>query len=55
MSWKESGINIAGTWRFAVNYRNPETVVAFAKVLAQSKYWKKSEDMVDCEAANAKV
>lgn len=54
MSWKESGINIAGTWRFAVNYRNPETVVAFAKVLAQSKYWKKSEDMVDCEAANAK-
>ena len=29
-------------------------MVAFAKVLAQSKYWKKSEDMVDCEAANAK-
>ena len=54
MSWKESGINIAGTWRFAVNYRNPETVVAFAKALAKSKYWKQSDDMVDCEASNAK-
>lgn len=54
ISWKESGINIKKTWRFAVNYRNPETVVAFAKALAKSKYWKQSDDMVDCEASNAK-
>lgn len=53
MSWKETGLTISGTWRFAVNYRNPETVVAFAKELADSKYWKHSDDMVDCEEANA--
>ena len=54
MSWKESGIHITGIWRFATNYRNPETVVAFAKALESSKYWKHSDDMVDCEESNAK-
>lgn len=54
MSWKESGINNMKTWRLAVNYRNPETVVAFAKVLSKSKYWQHNDDMVDCEESNAK-
>jgi superfamily I DNA/RNA helicase len=53
MSWKETGLTISGTWRFAINYRNPETIVAFAKELANSRYWKHSDDMVDCEEANA--
>lgn len=54
MSWKESGIDVARTWRFDVNYRNPETVIAFAKALENSKYWKHSDDMVECVASNAK-
>lgn len=54
MSWKESGIIITGIWRFAINYRNPDTVVAFAKELSNSDYWKHSDDMVDCEESKAK-
>lgn len=53
LSWKESGINTTAIWRFAINYRNPETVVAFSKELEKNKYWRKSEDMVECEQSNA--
>ena len=54
VSWKESGINTSAIWRFAINYRNPETIVAFSKELAKNKFWRKSEDMVECEQSNAK-
>lgn len=54
LSWKDSGIYITGILRLAVNYRNPETIVAFAKELANSEYWKRNDDMVECEGANAK-
>ena len=53
LSWKESGINTQAIWRFAINYRNPETVVAFSKELSKNKYWHKSDYMVECEQSNA--
>lgn len=53
ISWKDSGISNPKIWRFATNYRNPETIVAFAKEFSKSKYWKKSDDLVECEATNA--
>ena len=53
MSWKESGIRVPNIWRFPVNYRNPETIVSFSKELCNSKFWTTSEDMVECEEANA--
>lgn len=54
ISWKESGIRTDRVWRFTKNYRNPETVVLFAKELEKSTYWKHSDDMVECESSNAK-
>ena len=47
LSWRDSGIDIAKIWRFDVNYRNPATIIAFAKAITQNKYWKQDVDMVD--------
>lgn len=54
MSWKESGISLDKVWRFEENYRNPETVIKFAKEIEKSiTNWKPSEYMVKCNKANA--
>ncbi|KEZ89278.1 DNA helicase [Lacrimispora celerecrescens] len=48
LSWRDSGININdnGIWKFDVNYRNPAIISAFAKDIANSKYWEHNTDMI---------
>ena len=47
LSWRDSGIDINKIWRFDVNYRNPATIIAFAKAITQNKYWRQDSDMVN--------
>lgn len=47
LSWRDSGMDINKIWRFDKNYRNPETIMAFAKAITQNKYWRQDEDMVE--------
>lgn len=59
LSWRDSGINIRENkiWKFDRNYRNPSTIIEFARDITNSKYWDRSEDMVaptDCIAAGPK-
>ena len=54
LSWRDSGIDIYKTWYFDVNYRNPETIVAFARAITQHKYWRYDEDMVEASLQIAK-
>ena len=53
MSWRDSGINVEKIWRFDKNYRNPYTVIKFAKDITNSKYWHRDNDMVDASGAVA--
>lgn len=48
LSWRDSGINITDNkiLRFDKNYRNPSTIIDFAKDITYSEYWKKDNDMV---------
>lgn len=48
LSWRDSGINIRDNkiWKFDRNYRNPATIMAFAKDITNSAYWDSKEDMV---------
>lgn len=47
LSWRDSGIATNKIWYFNINYRNPETIKAFAKAITQNQYWKQDEDMVE--------
>ncbi|MCL1994915.1 MAG: AAA family ATPase [Defluviitaleaceae bacterium] len=47
LSWRDSGVDASKIWRFDVNYRNPATIIAFAKDITQSEYWQQDGDMVD--------
>lgn len=47
LSWRDSGINTNKIWRFDVNYRNPETIAAFATAITETKYWRQDRDMVE--------
>lgn len=48
LSWRDSGIYIRENkiWRFDKNYRNPASIVSFARDITKSTYWSKSDDMV---------
>jgi len=37
LSWRDSGITTNKIWRFDVNYRNPETITAFAAAITETK------------------
>ena len=50
LSWRDSGIDVSKIWRFDVNYRNPATIMEFAKAITQNKYWKKDRDMIPATA-----
>lgn len=50
MSWRDSGINTDKVWKFQDNYRNPQPVILFARDISRSKYWKKSEDMIEASS-----
>lgn len=50
LSWRDSGVDATKIWRFDVNYRNPETITAFAKAITQNEYWRKDGDMVEATA-----
>lgn len=41
LSWRDSGIDVSKVWKFDINYRNPESIIKFAKAITQNKYWKK--------------
>lgn len=47
MSWRDSGIKTDKIWPLEANYRNPPSIVDFAKDITKNKYWRQSEDMVD--------
>lgn len=47
LSWRDSGIDINKIWRFDINYRNPATIMEFAKAIVQNKYWRHDTDMVE--------
>lgn len=49
LSWRDSGINTDKVWRFDINYRNPSTIVSFAKDLIKSEYWQKDEDLINAK------
>ena len=46
LSWRDSGVNVEKVLRLEVNYRNPQTITAFANDITKSKYWQHNEDMV---------
>ena len=54
LSWRDSGINSSKIWRFNINYRNPSTIIAFAKDITESEYWQQDSDMVEAVAQIAK-
>jgi superfamily I DNA/RNA helicase len=54
LSWRDSGVDASKIWRFDVNYRNPETITAFAKDITRSEYWQQDGDMVEATAKIAK-
>lgn len=47
LSWRHSGIDVNKIWKFEMNYRNPATIVEFAKAITQNEYWKQDADMVE--------
>lgn len=47
LSWRDSGITTNRIWRFDVNYRNPESIAAFAAAITETKYWRQDRDMVE--------
>lgn len=47
LSWRDSGITTNKIWRFDVNYRNPESIAAFATAITETKYWRQDRDMVE--------
>ncbi|MDR1193952.1 MAG: AAA family ATPase [Peptococcaceae bacterium] len=47
LSWRDSGINAEKVWRLDANYRNPTTIVEFAKDITRSLYWRNDNDMVE--------
>ncbi len=53
LSWRDSGIRTEKIWRFGINYRNPETILSFARDITESGYWIKDGDMVDSSAQAA--
>lgn len=54
LSWRDSGITTNKIWRFDVNYRNPESIVAFATAITETKYWRQDRDMVEATSQVAK-
>ena len=53
LSWRDSGINTNKIWRFDVNYRNPLTIVKFAKDITKNKYWQQDSDMIEASSSIA--
>lgn len=47
ISWRDSGIKADKIWTLETNYRNPASIVNFARDITESEYWKQSEDMVN--------
>lgn len=54
LSWRDSGITTNKIWRFNVNYRNPESITAFATAVTETKYWRQDRDMVEATSQIAK-
>lgn len=54
LSWRDSGITTNKIWRFNVNYRNPESITAFATAITEMKYWRQDRDMVEATSQIAK-
>lgn len=54
LSWRDSGIDVSKVWKFDINYRNPESIMKFAKAITQNKYWKKDKDMIEATTQIAK-
>lgn len=54
LSWRDSGISSEKIWRFDINYRNPETVINFAKQLTLNRHWIHSDDIVQTVESIAK-
>lgn len=50
LSWRDSGIDAKKIWRFEANYRNPISIVRFAKSISESKYWVNDVDMVEMQS-----
>lgn len=50
LSWRDSAIQTNKIWRFDVNYRNPASVSDFAKDIMQSRYWQKSNDIIEASS-----
>lgn len=49
LSWRDSGIETKRIWRFEANYRNPASVVRFAKSITENVYWVHDNDMVEMQ------
>lgn len=54
LSWRDSGITTNKIWRFNINYRNPESITAFATAITETKYWRQDRDMVEATSQIAK-
>lgn len=54
LSWRDSGITANKIWRFNINYRNPESITAFATAITETKYWRQDRDMVEATSQIAK-
>lgn len=50
LSWRDSGIEAKKIWRFGANYRNPISIVRFAKSITKSNYWNQDSDMVEMQS-----
>ncbi len=48
LSWRNAGINVKDNpiWRFDANYRNPASVISFAKDITDMNIWQKDADMI---------
>jgi superfamily I DNA/RNA helicase len=47
LSWRDSGIEVKKIWRFEANYRNPISIVKFAKAITENNYCTQDADMVE--------
>lgn len=47
LSWRDSDINTNKIWKFDTNYRNPPTIIDFAKDITKSDYWSQDNDIIE--------
>ncbi len=53
LSWRAAGLSITRVWRFKENYRNTKQIARLAKAIADTRYFRGTDDLVEPTAPAA--